>query len=60
MEGSEEVPTLKSQQEGAGGRLLLHAFHAVNEGFNSVLICSEDTNIFIMSLAFSNVKLVWG
>ena len=54
MEGSEEVPTLKSQQEGADGRLLLHASHAVHEGFNSVLICSEDTDIFIMSLAFSN------
>ena len=54
MEGSEEVPTLKSQQEEADGRLLLHASHAANEGFNSVLICSEDTDVFIMSLAFSN------
>ena len=53
MEGSEEVPTLKSQQEEADGRLLLHASHAANEGFNSVLICSEDTDVFIMSLAFS-------
>ena len=54
MEGIEEVPTLKSQQEGADGRPLLHAPHAVNEGFNSVLICSEDTDVFIISLAFSN------
>jgi len=54
MEGSEEVPTLKSQQEEGDGRLLLHASHAANEGFDSVLICSEDTDVFIMSLAFSN------
>ena len=52
-EGS-EVPTLKSQQEEEDGRLLLHASHAANEGFNSVLVCSEDTDVFIMSLAFSN------
>jgi len=49
-----EVPALRSQQEEADGRLLLHASHAANEGFNSVLVCSEDTDVFIMSLAFSN------
>ena len=53
-EGSEEVPTLKSRQEEADGRLLLHASHAANEGFNSVLVCSEDTDVFFMSFAFSN------
>jgi len=53
-EGSEEVPTLKSQQEEADGRLLLHASYAANEGFTSVLACSEDTDVFIMSLAFSS------
>ena len=45
-EGSEEVPTLKPQQEEADGRLLLHASHAASEGFNSVLVCSEDTDVF--------------
>ena len=54
MEGSEEVPTLKSEQEEKDGRLLLHASHAANEGLNSVFICSEDTDVFIMSLEFSN------
>ena len=45
---------MKSQQEEADGRLLLHASHAANEGFTSVLVCSEDTDVFIMSLAFTN------
>ena len=52
IEGSEEVPTLKSQQKETDERLLFHASHAANKGFNSVLICSEDT-AFIMSSAFS-------
>ena len=53
-EGSEEVGTLQCQQEEADGRLLLHASHAANDGYNSVLVCSEDTDVFIMSLAFSS------
>ena len=53
-EGSEEVSTLNSQYEEADGHLLLRASHAANEGFNSLLVCSEDTDVFIMSLAFSN------
>ena len=44
-EGSEEVPTLTSQQE--KGRLLLPASHSANEGFNSVLVCSQDTDVLI-------------
>ena len=51
---SKEVPTLQCQQEEADGRLLLHTFHAANEGYNSVLVCSEDTDVFIMSLVFRN------
>lgn len=42
------------QQEEADGYLLLHASHAANEAFNSVLVCSEDTDVFIMSLVFSH------
>ena len=53
-EGSEEVPALQCQQEEANERLLLHTTHAANEGYNSVLVCSEDTDVFILSLAFSN------
>ena len=51
-EGSEEVPTLKTQQEKADGHLLLHPSHAANEIVNSVLVCLEETDVFFMSLAF--------
>ena len=50
--GSEEVPDLQCQQEEADGRLLLHAVHAAREGYQSVVICAEDTDVFIMCLAF--------
>lgn len=50
--GSEEVAVLQCQQEEADGRLLLHAAHAAEEGYKSVVICSEDTDVFIMCLAF--------
>lgn len=51
-EGSNEVPALQCQQEEADGRLLLHAAHAAEEGCQDVVICSEDTDVFIVSLAF--------
>ena len=51
-QGSMEVSALQCFQEEADGRLLLHAKHAANEGYHAVVICSEDTDVFIMSLAF--------
>ena len=30
----------------------LHASHAAKEGYQAIVICSEDTDVFIMSLAF--------
>ena len=48
--GSVEVP-LQCHQEEADGRLLFHATHAAREGYQAVVICSEDTDVFIMSLA---------
>lgn len=51
-QGSEEVPALQCHQEEAEGRLLLHAAHAAGEGYQAVVIRSEDTDVFIMSLAF--------
>ena len=51
-EGSNEVAALLCQQEEADGRLLLHGAHASEEGYSGVLICSEDTDVFIMALAF--------
>ncbi|KAL9976858.1 hypothetical protein ACROYT_G014196 [Oculina patagonica] len=53
-EGNEEVPTLQCQREEANGCLLLQASCAANDGYNSVLVYSEDTDVFIMSLALSN------
>ena len=50
--GSVEVPALQCHQEEADGRLLFHATHAAREGYQAVVICSEDTDVFIMSLAF--------
>ena len=54
--GSVEVPALQCHQEEADGRLLFHATHAAREGYQAVVICSEDTDVFIMSLAF-HVKI---
>jgi len=47
---------LKSQflncSQETDGRLLLHASHAASKGYETVVICSEDTDVFIMALAF--------
>ena len=31
---------------------LLHAAHAAKDGYQAVVVCSEDTDVFIMLLAF--------
>ena len=46
------MPALQCHQEEADGRLLFHAIHAAREGYQAVVIYSEDTDVFIMSLAF--------
>ena len=51
-QGSKEVTSRQGQQEEADGRLLLHAAHAAREGYLAVVICSKDTDVFIMSLAY--------
>ena len=48
----EEEPQL--DQEEADTRLLLHARHATKEPFNAIVISSEDTDVRILCLAFSN------
>ena len=53
-QGSDEVPLLQCNQEEADGRLLLHAAHAAREGYEAVVICSEDTDVFILALAFQD------
>ena len=51
-QGNTEVSSLQFFQEEAGGCLLLHARHVACEGYHAVVICSEDTDVFIMSLPF--------
>ena len=49
---SEEVPALLCRHEEADGHLPFHTAHAAQEGYQAVLICSEDTDVFIMPLVF--------
>ena len=49
---NQDIFDLKSAHEEADGRLLLHANHAAKEGYQAVLICSGDTDVFILCLAF--------
>lgn len=48
-----EIPELFSDHEEADTRLLLHANHAARD-FNSVVIKSPDTDVFILSLAVAH------
>ena len=50
---SDDAPSLLCKQEEADGRLLFHAANAALDGYSSVLICSEDTDVFIMCVSFS-------
>ena len=48
-----DVLQLKSDQEEAATRMLLHAKHAHDEGFSEILIVSEDTDVLILGVFFS-------
>ncbi len=50
-DGWENVPELTSTQEEADTRLVLHTQHTSQDGYKSAIICAEDTNVFIRSLA---------
>ena len=50
----EEEEELRSDQEEADIPLLLHTRHATKEPFNAIVISSEDTDVRILCLAFSN------
>ena len=47
----EVIPELKSDEEEADGRLLLHAAHAINSNISSIVVVSEDTDVFLLMLA---------
>ena len=53
-ESAKEEEELQLDQEEADTRLLLHARHAAKEPFNAIVISSEDTDVRILCLAFSN------
>ena len=48
----EEVPATSIQHEEVHARLVFHAAHASREGFEAVVICADDTDVFILCLAF--------
>ena len=52
LQGDAEVPALQCHQEEADGRLLFYANHAAREGYQTVVICAENTDVFLLSLAF--------
>ena len=47
------VEELNSTQEEADTRLILHAAHVVKSGYKTVVVASEDTDVFLLCLAFN-------
>ena len=48
------ISELKSTQEEADNRTLLHSLHAARSRFASVVIVSEDTDVLVLLLAFKS------
>ncbi|XP_035674790.1 uncharacterized protein LOC118414705 [Branchiostoma floridae] len=46
------VRDLNSNQEEADTRIILHVAHAARSGYNTVIVSSEDTDVFLLCLAF--------
>ena len=53
VDGSEEVGDLKSTQEEADTRMVLHASHAA-KNYDSVTIAADDTDVLIVSMALQS------
>ena len=49
-ENWEEVTELKSTQEEADTRMLLHTFHAANAGYKAIIITADDTDVLVIVL----------
>ena len=61
-QGCEAIPELESSQEEADTRILLHSAHAAMSGFEAVVIVLDDTDVFLLSIAFQNevtASLYW-
>ena len=51
-----------STHEEADIRLMVHAAHTARAGFQSIVLVTDDTDVFLVSLAFSidsNVSQMW-
>ena len=60
-----DVTHLRSSQEEAGTKFILHAVHAASHGATEITIHSQDTNAFVLSLRrypqlYSDVRFVTG
>jgi len=49
-----ECKALRSSQEEADTRIILHAVHCLKSGYSSVVIVSEDTDVFVLCIAFAD------
>ena len=49
-----EIVELESSHEEADTRLLLHALHAAESGYKSVIITADDTDVLVLCLGLSN------
>jgi hypothetical protein len=52
--GSDEIPQLASSHEEADTRLLFHAAHASECHNKTIILVAEDTDVFILCLAFND------
>jgi len=50
--GTETVEELHSTHGEADTRLILHAAHAARSGYETVIVISEDTDVFVLCLTF--------
>jgi hypothetical protein len=48
-----EIQTLKTTQEEADTRMLLHAWHAAEDGYRTIVITADDTDVLILSTSLS-------
>ena len=49
------MSSLMSTQEEADTRLLFHAAHSINHGFNKVMIHATDTDVVVIAVAISSI-----
>jgi len=49
-----ECEALKSSQEEVDTHMILHAVHCSKSGYSSVVVVSEDTNVFVLCISFAD------